>query len=85
MNCCQPRHPGLGEGLQTVVVNGLVLSCNEKVLATAGGEPLTFPLSLVTPLTLRNDPSAAFISPVTSAAKSLLPPTVCGRRPRAGG
>src|SRR5947208_2130818 len=31
MNCCQPRHPGLGEPPQTEVLKGLVLICREYV------------------------------------------------------
>ena len=54
-------------------------------MACSGGLPPTFPLSLVTPVTLSNEPSAADSVPVTSAAQSLLLPTVSRRCPCARG
>jgi hypothetical protein len=45
-----------------------VLSCSEKVFGTAGGTPLIYPASLVTPITLSNDPTAKDIAPDAEAS-----------------
>src|SRR6266851_7965074 len=85
-NCCQPTHcDGFRVPLQAEVVKKFALSWSEKVSGCGGGLPLTFPLSLVTPVTLSKDPTASDMWPVTWAETSLPFPTVSGRGPRAGG
>src|SRR5258708_5165252 len=90
-NCCQPWHcDGFAVPLQAEVVKKFALSCSEKVSGCGGGLPTTFPLSLVTPVTLSKDPMASEMWPVTTAETSLPLPTgrgasVFGSGPRAGG
>src|SRR3954471_11589347 len=82
MNCCQPRHPGLGDGPHAGVEKNWVLSWSEY----AEAPPLAVLSMLVTPDTVSNEPSAAEIRPLlTRAAQSVPLPTVCGRRPLTGG
>ncbi|HLK83421.1 MAG TPA: hypothetical protein VKT99_18285 [Xanthobacteraceae bacterium] len=81
-NCCQPRHfEGFAAPLQAGVVKKFELSWSEKPLGAFGSESVT----LVTPVMLSKDPIASEIWLATWAETSLPPPTVSGRRPRAGG
>src|SRR5271166_5983253 len=80
-NCCTPAHPaGLAAPLQAgtlllLFVKRFVFSCSEKALGTLecfkshlSSAEYTFPLSLVTPVTLSKDPSAVVIGGDTWAA-----------------
>src|SRR6266849_2777082 len=85
-NCCQPWHAdGIAAPLQVEVVKKFELSWREKVSGCGGGNPSTFPLSLVTPVTLSKDPMASEMWPVTWAETSLPLPTMSGRRPPPSG
>src|SRR5258708_24824373 len=76
MNCSQPRHvAGLAAPAHVAVGKKLVLTWSEYLLATPP------PVSLTTPTTFSNVPSAADGLPVTRAAKSVPLPTVKGRTP----
>jgi hypothetical protein len=58
-NCCHPEHAcGFAAPAQAEVEKVFVLSCSEKGLAPGGGS-----VTLVTPLTLGNDPTAEDIEP----------------------
>ena len=89
-NCCQPRHavafaaPLQAGTLLLLFVKKFVLSWSEKVLATGGGFPPTFPLSLVT-ATLSKEPIAVDMNPLGAWAETSLPlPTISGRGPLRG-
>jgi hypothetical protein len=73
--------------LQAEVVKKFVLSWSEKELAElAIGTPFaSSSLSIVTPVTLSKDPTAADTVLVARAIQSTSLPTVSGRAPRAGG
>src|SRR5690349_956479 len=86
-NCCQPKHAGLGEPAQAVLLKKLVLSWSVYALATAGPVLPIGPLSLVTPVVpMSKEPIAVDMNPVgTWGATSLPLPTINGRGPRRGG
>ena len=56
-NCCQPWHDGFGEPVQPVLMK-FVFSWSVYALATAAPVLPIGPLSLVTPVTLSNEPIA---------------------------
>src|SRR5258708_2670644 len=86
-NCCQPLHTdGFAAPLQAEVTKKFALSWSEKVSGCGGGLPSTSPLSLVTPVTLSNDPMASDMWPVVTWAETSLPlPIWSGRPPRGPG
>src|SRR4051794_25244240 len=80
-NCCQPRQmAGFPAPLQTVLAKKSVLSWSVYAFATEGPELPIGPDSLVTPVTLSNEPKAVLMNPEGAwAAMSLPAPTTSGR------
>src|SRR5271155_1011601 len=80
MNCCQPVQPEVWPHAD--VVNIWVLSWREKTPGLC--LPFRSMYSLVTPVTLSNNPSATEMKPDAGSAEKSVPfPTVKGRTPRA--